>query len=374
LFRGYLIAADATRRDWLHALAHETGQVQLQGSFDRYPETHEWRQFARQLDPDFVLLDFLYSEAACGIVAAMQNKWPHCAWIGVDGGASVCHGEMPFPGSLAAAERAIFHAIHQAAPAREGARLYSFVPAKAGSGASTVAWNAAHATARLGQRVLLMEADLRAGALSYVLKDDPPGTMQSALEAAVAGDEHRMGSSIVQVNGRLDLLLSNRLPVDPLPRWDAFYALLAYLRPRYDVLVADLPELINPGSSELVRSSSSVFVVTTPELLPLKLAEHRCREIQDWGVEPDALRLILNRTHRNELTAKDVEENLQRPVAHSFPNDYYAVRKSILAGDSVHAGCALADAFQKFARVLHPVPVKPPQTTGLLSYFQRLRD
>lgn len=379
VFRGYLIMADSSRCDWMHALANETGQMSLQLSLDRYPTASELRQHARQLDPDFVILDFLYPEVACGIVASMQPVWPRCTWIGVDGGSGACPASMGFPGTIGELERCLFQGVHAAAPLKGGARVYAFVPAKAGSGASTVAWNTALAAQKAqGGKVLLMEADLRAGAMSYLLKPPPAGSThgstQLALQAANEGDEHAARMSLIGLDG-VDVLVSSREAMDPVPRWDAFYHLLAIMRPRYDLILVDLPEIVNPGSSELVRSAGIVFVVSTPELLPLKLAEDRCRDLENWGVPAEHVRLLLNRTQRSELSAKDVEENLRRPVAESFPNDYYGVRKSILECRGVAEDTALGRAFQHFAATLQPfASAKPPQSAaGLLSYLKRLR-
>ena len=374
MFRGYLIAADSSRRDWIHALANETGQISLQWSLERYPESSELRQYARQFDPDLVLLDFLYPEVACAIVSQMAPQWPGCAWIGIDGGSAVCPAAMGFPGTIGELERCLFQSVHAVAPAkRGGARLYAFVPAKAGCGASTVAWNTARAASQ-SARVLLMEADLRAGALSYLLQSPPGGSMQKALEMALARDEDATRLHTAQC-GALDLLLSSRQAMDPVPRWDSFYHLLGIMRPRYDLILADLPEIVNPGSSELVRDADAVFVVTTPELLPLKLAEERCIDLENWGVEPGRIRLLLNRSSRSELSAKDVEENLKRPVAESFPNDYFAVRKATLEHRGVAADSPLGRAYRHFAATLQPCPgAKPPQSeSGLFSYLKRLR-
>lgn len=377
MFRGYLISADAHRRDWLHALTHETGQALLAVSLDRYPDPSELRQYARVMDPDFVLLDFHHPDAACAILGAMRDKWPRCAWIGIDGGTGLCASTLAQHSHVEDVELALFQAIHARPAKPDGARVHAFVPAKAGCGASTVAWNAAFACARApGCKALLIEADLRAGALSFLLKTPPEGTgfgsTQTALRAILAGDEHaaRVAFTIVD---RVEMLLSSRDAMDPPPRWDAFYHLLAYVRPRYDVVLVDLPELINPGTSEITRAADNVFVVTTPELLPLKLAEHRCLDLEQWGVEPKRIRLLLNRAQRSELSARDVEENLRRPVAESFPNDYQAVRKAMLASSAVDPDTALGRAFTHFSSTLQPFAAPTSVSGGLLSYLKRLR-
>ena len=48
---------------------------------------------------------------------------------------------------------------------------------------------------------------------------------------------------------------------------------------RYDVIVADLPEVINGATQEFVQRARNVYLVATQELIPLKLASRRLEEL-----------------------------------------------------------------------------------------------
>lgn len=357
VLRGYLFMASPARRDWVQRLLLEGGKVTVHQSLDDYPDAQALRHLGRQFEPEVVFLDMKDPAEASYARGMMQDTWPNTAWVPVPAG---------LPDSPGALEAQLYQAVHARPPA-PGARVIALVPAKAGCGASTLAWNVAHACAAQA-RTLLLEADLRSGALSFVWNKELMGSTQAALRMAELRDDHAALHSVMTL-GRLDLLLSSRTAMQPPPEWTSFWLLLGLLRPRYDFVFVDLPELINPASAELTRVAESVLVVTTPELLPLKLAEHRCAELEQWGVPKERIRLALNRAQRNELSAKDVENNLRRPVAAAFPNDYAAVRKSVIGGSAVSGTSALGEAVRAYAASL--APAAEPKDSGLLGYFRR---
>ena len=98
-----------------------------------------------------------------------------------------------------------------------------------------------------------------------------------------------------------------------------------------------------------MRSASSVLLVSTQEVLALKLAEQRRRELDEWKVPSDRLRVLLNRWHKAELGTKDVEQFLGHPVMAAFPNDYPAVRRATMEGRPVPVNTDLGRAFHHFA-------------------------
>jgi Flp pilus assembly CpaE family ATPase len=118
------------------------------------------------------------------------------------------------------------------------------------------------------------------------------------------------------------------------------------------MVLADLPELVNPATVEIVRSASHVMVVTTQEVLTLKMAERRMRELIDWGVPEDRIKILANRWQRKEISKEEIEKFLRRPVYATFENDFPAVRRATLDGGPVSASCGLGNSFHAFAQRL----------------------
>lgn len=139
--------------------------------------------------------------------------------------------------------------------------------ASPGDGKSTVAWNLATVSAKAGQKVLLLEADLRnpslhgfagrsrAGGLSDVLAGD-----HELMEAirSVPLDEEEEGST-------LDVLFAGHPPPNPgqLIESDAMNQVMAEAEAEYDLLVIDTPptSIVSDAIPIINRVSGVVLVV-----------------------------------------------------------------------------------------------------------------
>jgi Flp pilus assembly CpaE family ATPase len=119
--------------------------------------------------------------------------------------------------------------------------------------------------------------------------------------------------------------------------------------PRYDFVLVDLPEVVNPATAETVRTARAVYVVTTPELPSLSLARQRFQELTAWGVSDARLFAVLNRWHKHDLSADDVERILRHPVAATIRNDYRLVQRLISEARSLEIDNDLGAAFLQFA-------------------------
>jgi len=230
--------------------------------------------------------------------------------------------------------------------------LVAFLPGKAGSGASTVVLQTARISAQeLKRKVLVMEGDLHSGLLSAMLQVPVRSSIRDALT-----DSARAGSMIwqryVAEAGGVDFLLTNTAVKEPVPSWTHYFQLLRFVAPKYDLMMVDLPEVVNPATAEAVRRARGVYVVSTPELGALKLAQQRCRELEKWGVERARIQALLNRGHKSDISAKEAEQILECPVAATFPNNYKAMRRASADGGFVETRSDLGQAYLSFAQAL----------------------
>ena len=184
-----------------------------------------------------------------------------------------------------------------------------------------------------------------------MLNTVPEGWIQSALRLAADMDPLTW-SACVSTAHKMDVLLSCRATMDPLPGWSLFYSLLRFVRPRYDLIVADLPELVNPGTSEIVCRARQVFLVCTQEMLALRMAELRRKDLIQWGVPETRISLIVNRYQKRETTVAEIEQIVGQPIAAKFPNDYMSVRSATIEGRPISGATSLGRSFKEFANVL----------------------
>ncbi len=145
-----------------------------------------------------------------------------------------------------------------------GVKYLAVSSGKGGVGKSVVAVNLAVAMARLGERVLLVDADLGLGAAAVLLGVDPPHTIQDLLrgqcgvdEAAFAGPE---GLCLLAsaADGQTDYWLRT----DVLP--DTVEALAGF-ESGFDFVIVDTGAGIPAATVDFVSAAADLILVVTPE-------------------------------------------------------------------------------------------------------------
>jgi pilus assembly protein CpaE len=370
MFKALIVGASPERCLTLQSAAVNTNQILVMRSLERYPERAEIFRIARSLYPEAVILDEFEPTDSLACVHAIREAMPAAAIVGVSAHGRPDSGSLPYPPPPGLLVPALEQAI-RGVRGEVQQNLFAFLPAKAGVGASTIVLNTAWALANnLSKRVLLIEGDLRSGVISVMLGLKPAGSIQRLLAADEEIDSFRL-SRYVTSHENLDMLLTTRESSVEKPGWEDYYRLLDLVNDKYDFVLADLPELINPATREVVRRANKVFNVCTPELLAIRLAEQRCQDLAEWEVPDSRVNLLLNRWTKNELNSEEIAEAVQRSVDHVFPNDYFAVRASMTESRCVAPNSPLGKSIAEFAARLGGKPSGARPSTGGLS---RLRD
>jgi Flp pilus assembly CpaE family ATPase len=267
---------------------------------------------------------------------------------------------VAWPFTVDELERAISRAVHQM---RGGIHdnLIAFLPGKAGSGSSTVVLHTARILAQeLKRRVLVIEGDLHSGLLSAMLDVAVKSSIREALAEAPHIDSMSWQRCVTSVGG-VDFLLTNTEIKEPVPSWTHYFQILRFAAPKYDLILVDLPEVVNSATAEIVRRARRVYVVSTPEFASLKLSKQRCLELDHWGVDRGRINALLNRGHRTDIGSKEAERILDCPVAATFPNDYRAIQRAIKGTSFIDLRSRLGEAYLAFSKMLtgeEPEPVK----------------
>ena len=173
-------------------------------------------------------------------------------------------------------------------------------------------------------------------------------SLQGLLSDSSAIDSFRVHNCVEQAH-EVDWLLSSRAIDAPLPCWYDYFRLLEAVRPRYDFILVDLPELVNAATVEFVRRSRRVYAVCTPELLSMRLCQQRLAELEHWSVPTERTQLVVNRWHADDLAPAEVERTIGRPVAQILPNSYPAVRAAATEGRPVDPESRLGQVYAEFA-------------------------
>ncbi|BAU11613.1 hypothetical protein LEP3755_21120 [Leptolyngbya sp. NIES-3755] len=145
----------------------------------------------------------------------------------------------------------------------------------AGDGKTTVAVNLAQAAAAMGQRVLLVDADLRnpqlaerlevpndRGLTELVAQNLNPQEVIQRLEAMVTvggGDEPSLGRT------NFSILTGGKMPLDPTRLWSSqkIQRLNDYFKAMYDLVVFDAPPALSYADSSLLAPHTNGMLVVT---------------------------------------------------------------------------------------------------------------
>ena len=254
--------------------------------------------------------------------------------------------------------------------------VYTFLPAKQGVGASTVALNTAMALSRdRNTKAFLADFDMSSGIIGFMLKLDGQNSVVEAADNAHHLD-HSLWSQLVCHRGELEVMHSG--PVRPGFRMEAGQVrqILEYARRHYSAVCVDLSGNLERYSIEAMQETNKLLVVVTPEITSLHLARERLDFLKGLGLA-DRAALVLNRHHRGAVVkARQVEDLLGTKVISLLPNDYRGVQNAVQAGRPVEAGSELGRQFKVLSETLlerkcleAPVEKSAGPLMGLVSFL-----
>ncbi|HUA21029.1 MAG TPA: AAA family ATPase [Bryobacteraceae bacterium] len=318
-----------------HALGSQVGQmcaltqdISVFRSLEHYPPAHETMRLLNSFAPHLVFLGLDDESAAAAVEQDIRTILPSTAVLGVYAGSGpamldATAGGFPslrFPCEPDQFRAAVFQALEARSEAKS-APLFAFLPAKAGSGATTTALFTANLLAGLAsKKVLLLECDLHAGPISMLYNVRPACSIMDALE-----DSHRLTddawSEMVIRLDSVDVLPSvSRLGVRRVSAW-GYQRLLSFVRSRYDVVIADLPEVVNDATEVVVRAAKSVVVVTTPSTPSLYLALRRRYDLEARGVGSGKVKYVVTRKAKNVALPREAGWSIDAEKIAAIPVD-----------------------------------------------------
>ncbi len=328
----------------LQQLCSLTQDVCVYRSLERYPPAHEIMRLMNSFGPQLVFLGADDEAAAQTVEHDIRSIQPATAIFGVSsriqraqafettfGGFPV----YPIPCSPGEFRAAIVHSL-EARCSSKNAAVFAFLPSKAGSGATTTALFVANVLASLAhKKVLLLECDLHAGPISILYNLRPSYSIMDALE-----DSHRLTdenwSEMVTRTGGIDVLSSvSRLGVRKVSPW-GYQRLLSFVRNRYDIVIGDLPEVVDDATEVLVRAAQAVFVVSAPSTPSLFLATRRRYDLEARGVSAAKVKYILNRMAPGRAVPREAGWAIDAEKIAAIPVDASLLDASELHVDQVN--------------------------------------
>lgn len=234
------------------------------------------------------------------------------------------------------------------------ADLCSFLPAKPGVGTSTIAVSTSCALAEnLGAKALLLDCDLMAGTIRFLLNLGTSASIIDALAHAENLDEDLWAQMVGKWDG-LEILQAGELEAPGSADLRGLEQVLSMARAQYEVICADLASSFDPFSVAVLRESQKIFLVTTPEILPLHMARMRIARLETLGLK-ERVSLILNRRVSRGLSDEEVAKSVGIPISYSLSNDYKSTQQAILDAAPIRTkGSPLGESILNLAHALAP--------------------
>ena len=295
MLRSILIVPDAALNRELTAALAAVPTVEILYTFSSYPKPDELLRSIRVHKPNILFICAKELSHVESLVARLEEVRPGFPVIAVGTGlqpdymrAFMHLGIREYLASpiehaqLVEAVGAIERYLKQhPPPVVRIADVYTFLPAKPGVGTSTIAVSASCALANdLGVHTLLLDCDLDAGSIKFLLKLGNTASIKDAVENAAKLDDDLL-SQMVGKWEELDVLHTGELAPPPNIDLPGVQRVLTIARTQYEVICADLASSLNPFSLTLMRESNLIFMVTTPEIIPLHFARERLRSLSE---------------------------------------------------------------------------------------------
>jgi capsular exopolysaccharide synthesis family protein len=175
--------------------------------------------------------------------------------------------------------------------AAQESRVFVVTSPAPGDGKSTIASNLAIAMAQVGQRVLLIDADMRKPTQHEIFGVDPATGLAAILTDRRPADEAIVRSGI----DRLDLLPCGKRPSNPAELLnDGFFAsLLDELSLRYDRIVIDSPPIMPVADARaLAAMADCTLLVLRAESSTRRMSVSARDEL--WRVRAQRIGLVVN--------------------------------------------------------------------------------
>lgn len=205
-------------------------------------------------------------------------------------------------------------------------RTVTFLGAKGGVGASTIAHNVAWAVGRnLKVQTVIVDLDIAFGTAGLDFNQDPPQGIAEALFAPDRLDANLVDRLLSKCSDHLSILAAPAMLDRTTDLTEtALDGLIDILRASVPVIVLDTPHVWTAWSRRLAVSADEIVIVATPDLASLRNAKNLFDNLKANRPNDGKPKVILNQTgmvKRPEIAAAEFAKALGTELAAVLPHD-----------------------------------------------------
>ncbi len=220
----------------------------------------------------------------------------------------------------------IMNRIQESHPQKRASeKLIVLMGSKGGVGTTTVAVNLGTQLCSFAKkRTVLLDFARPLGNAHLLLDLHPHFGIRDALENLERLDSHFFAGLLTHHKTNLELLGGSlhpeewqKIPVAPLER------VVNVAQAEFDTVLMDLGTQFSSDWSSILQSARMILLVTETNVPALWNLDRRMQALAGIGVNPERMRVIVNRWHKgDEETLKKIENDNKYSVLTHLPNDY----------------------------------------------------
>jgi len=265
----------------------------------------------------------------------------------------------------------------QPAELRSIEKLIVVMGAKGGVGSTTVAVNlGVQLCTHAHKRVVLLDFSRPLGNVHLLLDLHPRFGIRDAIENLDRLDSHFLGGLLTRHKTKLEILGGALQPeewqtisVPPLER------VINVCQANFDIVLADLGSQFSSDWSPVLQTARMILLVAEANVPSLWTLDRRLVALHAFGIDPDRIRVIINRWHKGDEEAmKSIEKNIKRPIFACLPNDFRKASESVNLGTPLmeNHNNTLTHRYRQLATQLAGADATPaPKRSGLSGLFSQ---
>jgi pilus assembly protein CpaE len=253
-------------------------------------------------------------------------------------------------------------------------KVFGFLSARGGCGATTLAIHAATDLARQAgpekrgperrgpdrpgpdkggrrQPMLLADFDFEAGLLRFLMKSKTTYSVRDAIENLRRMDSSLWKALVSSHADGLELIPApDEVAAKRAPEREEMTHLMRFIRSTYSVSIADFGRTVSMAALDSLPELEILYLVTTPDFTSLERAKRAIGDVEERGFGSDRLKVLLNRAgERGKPDLEGVEKALGRPCDAVFRTDHMSLYDAYSEGRFLPPATALGKEFHALA-------------------------
>lgn len=253
-------------------------------------------------------------------------------------------------------------------------KLILVMGSKGGVGATTVAVNVAVQLCTHAQKkTVLLDLGRPLGTAHLLLDLHPRFGIRDAVDSLDRLDSHFFAGLLERHKSKLEILGGamqpeewQSIPSEPLER------VVNVAQAGFDVVLADLGAHFSSDLSPILNSARMILMVAEANVPSLWTLQRRLLALTGLGVEPDRIRLVVNRWHKgDEEPLKSIEKETKHSVFACLPNDFRKASAAMNLGTPLmeNHNNLLTDQYRQLADQLAGNSRAAAAKRGLSNFF-----